>query len=282
MTLEEVVAKLKGGLCKKVVVLTGAGISVAAGIPDFRTPGTGLYSQLEKYHLPFAEAVFTLDYFKENPEPFYKIAREMIGGAFLPTKAHYFIRLLAQKGILLRNYTQNIDDLERATGLPSDLLIQAHGTYISGHCTGCHDAVDAGVLMEHLKQGNPLMCIKCKAPCKPDIVFFGENLPKRFFQNISEIKATCDMLIIMGSSLLVVPFSVLPSLAPEHVPKLVINFKLPEGLEGVPKTGYVHMPGDCEENIDKLIKLLGWETEFAELLKERAAYAAKNNIPPKA
>merc|ERR1712185_460073 len=71
--------------CRNIVVMCGAGISVSAGIPDFRTPGTGLYDNLQKYDLPFAEAVFDIDYFKRNPVPFYHLARELFPGTFAPT-----------------------------------------------------------------------------------------------------------------------------------------------------------------------------------------------------
>lgn len=99
---------------KNVIVMTGAGISTNAGIPDFRSESFGLYNRLQKYNLPHPTAVFTLDYFKHDPRPFYDIAKELypVLNAAKPTVAHYFIKLLDQKGILLRHYTQNIDCLE--------------------------------------------------------------------------------------------------------------------------------------------------------------------------
>lgn len=76
------------------------------GIPDFRTPGTGLYSNLEKYNLPFPEAIFDIEYFRNNPKPFFVLAKELYPGSFAPTPSHWFIRLLHDKGLLLRHYTQ--------------------------------------------------------------------------------------------------------------------------------------------------------------------------------
>ena len=78
LTLEGIAEYVKSGKAKHVVICQGAGISCAAGIPDFRTPGTGLYSQLEKYKLPYPEAIFTLDYFDKRPEPFFLLNKELI------------------------------------------------------------------------------------------------------------------------------------------------------------------------------------------------------------
>lgn len=78
----------------------------AAGIPDFRSPGKGLYHNLAKYNLPYPQAIFELVYFLKQPEPFFQIARELFPGSFHPTAAHYFLKLLQEKGLLLRHYTQ--------------------------------------------------------------------------------------------------------------------------------------------------------------------------------
>lgn len=80
--------------------------SLSPGIPDFRSPGTGLYNNLEKYNLPFPEAIFDIEFFKSNPKPFFVLAKDLYPGAFNPTPSHWFIRLLHEKGLLLRHYTQ--------------------------------------------------------------------------------------------------------------------------------------------------------------------------------
>ncbi|XP_032919717.1 NAD-dependent protein deacetylase sirtuin-3, mitochondrial isoform X2 [Catharus ustulatus] len=117
--------------------MAGAGISTPSGIPDFRSPGSGLYSNLEQYDIPYPEAIFELGYFFVNPKPFFTLAKELYPGNYRPNSAHYFLRLLHDKGLLLRLYTQNIDGLERAAGIPPDRLVEAHGTFATATCTVC-------------------------------------------------------------------------------------------------------------------------------------------------
>ena len=122
-TVDAIASHLKN--CKNVLVLTGAGISTSAGIPDFRTPGSGVYDNvqkyLDKYHLQSAQKLFSYELFQQDPEPFYALAREMKypNANVKPTIAHHFIKLLSDKGVLLRNYTQNIDMLQSQTGKSS-------------------------------------------------------------------------------------------------------------------------------------------------------------------
>ena len=97
-TKEELVQGIKQKTFKKIIILTGAGISVSAGIPDFRSPKTGLYANLQKYNLPKPEAVFDLLYFRKNPEPFYQLSKELFGTKVSPVITHYFIKILAETG----------------------------------------------------------------------------------------------------------------------------------------------------------------------------------------
>ena len=122
--------------CKNVIVMSGAGISTNAKIPDFRSESFGLYNRLAKFNLPHPTAVFTLDYFKENPKPFYSIAHDLypVMDEAKPTLTHYFIKLLDDKGVLLKHYTQNIDGLEDLTGLDRNKTVQAHGHIRTGTC----------------------------------------------------------------------------------------------------------------------------------------------------
>ncbi|CAH1259101.1 SIRT3 [Branchiostoma lanceolatum] len=111
--IDDVARYILANKCKNVVVMAGAGISTPSGIPDFRSPGTGLYDNLQQYNIPYPEAIFDIDYFHMDSRPFYTLAKELYPGTYRPNYVHYFIRLLHEKGLLLRMYTQNIDGLER-------------------------------------------------------------------------------------------------------------------------------------------------------------------------
>jgi NAD-dependent SIR2 family protein deacetylase len=125
------------------LVLTGAGISVSAGIPDFRSPGTGVYDNLQEYNLPNPEAIFTIDYFIKKPEPFYKFAQHFDLTQYNASPTHYFIKMLQDKGLLWKNMTQNIDNLEEKTGMNMEDVIQAHGANRGAVCSRCRKDHDA-------------------------------------------------------------------------------------------------------------------------------------------
>uniref|UniRef100_A0A224Z502 NAD-dependent deacetylase sirtuin 2 n=1 Tax=Rhipicephalus zambeziensis TaxID=60191 RepID=A0A224Z502_9ACAR len=137
-TIDGIVRYIKSGKCKNIIAMIGAGISTAAGIPDFRSPNSGIYSKLGKFNLPSPEAIFEIGYFRRNPGPFYALARQLFPKDLKPTLSHYFLRLLHQKGLLLRLYTQNIDCLERLAGIPAEAIVEAHGTFHTSHCLSCN------------------------------------------------------------------------------------------------------------------------------------------------
>uniref|UniRef100_A0A2K6Q991 Sirtuin 3 n=1 Tax=Rhinopithecus roxellana TaxID=61622 RepID=A0A2K6Q991_RHIRO len=137
LSLQDVAELIRARACQRVVAMVGAGISTPSGIPDFRSPGSGLYSNLQQYDLPYPEAIFELPFFSHNPKPFFALAKELYPGNYKPNITHYFLRLLHDKGLLLRLYTQNIDGLERVSGIPASKLVEAHGTFASATCTVC-------------------------------------------------------------------------------------------------------------------------------------------------
>jgi NAD-dependent SIR2 family protein deacetylase len=248
-TLRMVAQGIAEGRFRNVVVLCGAGISVSAGIPDFRSPGKGLYANLAKYDLPSPEAIFDIDFFKHNPYPFFKLATELYPGKFRPTPTHHFLKLLADKGVLLRCYTQNIDTLESEAGLPENKYVACHGNFASNTCTRCGHQYPpewmqralfgadgqgtdptsvAGAMASGAGISGPNKipvprCTKCHAVVKPDITFFGESLPERFARCLKVDVQACDLLLVMGTSLQVYPVGALPDQVPRDVPRVLFN-----------------------------------------------------------
>ncbi|XP_064417425.1 NAD-dependent protein deacetylase sirtuin-3 isoform X1 [Latimeria chalumnae] len=135
--LNDIAALILYKRCKNIIIIAGAGISTASGIPDFRTPGTGLYDNLQQYNIPCPEAIFDIDYFTYNPKPFFSLVKELYPGNYQPNYIHYFVKMLHEKGLLLKMYTQNIDGLERKAGIPSEKLVEAHGTFSTASCHSC-------------------------------------------------------------------------------------------------------------------------------------------------
>jgi len=258
------------GHAKNIIVMTGAGISVSAGIPDFRSPGTGLYHNLQKYKLKRAEDVFDIDYFQKNPKPFHEVVKGIYPGQFHPTKAHYFIRLLAEHGLLLRDFTQNIDTLELIAEIPQDKVVYAHGGFASAHCVRCHKKYSPDYVRERVFADEIVKC-DCGSYVKPDIVFFGEPLPRRFFDCLDEDFPKCDLLIVMGTSLQVQPFASLINEVGKSVPRLLINREV-VGTGPFCSGGFdfddpenhrdALFKGDCDDGIQKLADALGWGKEL--------------------
>lgn len=252
---------------KQVVVLTGAGISTSAGIPDFRSPDTGLYANLARLNLPYPEAVFDISFFRQNPMPFYMLAKELYPGKFFPTVSHAFIALLAKKGLLKMLFTQNIDCLERRAGVPDEKVVEAHGSFASQRCIDCGTPYSDAEMRGYVQMGVPPNCLEenCGGLVKPDIVFFGEQLPKRFFETMDQA-GEGDAMIVVGTSLTVAPFAHLPDLASRDCPRLLINMEQVGGLGSRPDD--VLLLGDIDSSIRRLADELGWREELEALYRE--------------
>ncbi|KAG5501782.1 hypothetical protein JKF63_04051 [Porcisia hertigi] len=210
---------------RRILVLVGAGASVAAGIPDFRTPDTGIYANLGKYNLDDPTDAFSLALLREKPEIFYSIAKEMNlwPGHFRPTAVHHFIRLLQDEGRLLRCCTQNIDGLERAAGVSPELLVEAHGSFAAAACIDCQTPFTIEQNYLEAMSGVVSRCSTCGGIVKPNVVFFGESLPDAFFDALHHDAPIAELLIIIGTSLQVHPFASLPCFVPKSVPRVVMN-----------------------------------------------------------
>jgi NAD-dependent histone deacetylase SIR2 len=265
--IKSVAELIKDGRAPRIVVLTGAGVSTSAGIPDFRSPETGLYANLARLNLPYAEAVFDISYFRQNPNPFYALAHELYPGKYKPTVAHAFVALLAKKGLLHMLFTQNIDCLERVAGVPPEKILEAHGSFATQRCIECHTYFPDDLMLSVVQKGDVPHCIvpQCNGLVKPDIVFFGEPLPDGFRKNIPKI-AEADLMIIMGTSLTVQPFASLPNFALEGVPRVLINLERVGGLGSRPDD--VCILSECDKGIRDLADALSWREELEALWKE--------------
>lgn len=271
-TLEALGQYINSGKCNRVVVMTGAGISTSAGIPDFRSPETGLYANLARLNLPYAEAVFDIGYFREHPEPFYTLAHELYPGKYRPTIAHSFIRLLHDKGLLLKHFTQNIDCLDREAGVPGDKIVEAHGSFARQSCIECKTPYPDDLIKQHINDKSIPRCEECKGLVKPEIVFFGEQLPEDFFRN-RLLPSQADLVIVMGTSLTVQPFASLPGMTKEETPRVLINKEQVGGLGS--QADDVLLIGECDGGVRQLAKACGWLDELEALWKRTAPEAAE-------
>ncbi|CAL8080674.1 unnamed protein product [Calicophoron daubneyi] len=270
-SLSRVAKCILEGDAKHIIVLAGAGISTASGIPDFRTPGSGLYDNLAEYNLPWPEAVFDLEYFYSDPAPFYRLAKELYpSGRYKPNIAHYFIRLLHEKSRLLRVYTQNIDSLERLAGIPEKKLIEAHGTFLKATCTVCLSKAPTEVVKKAIDTSTVPKCKKCGGVIKPDIVFFGENLPARFWKYKIDLLQT-DLVLVMGTSLEVYPFASIADDVSKSVPRVLFNRDLVGTFRHRSRPLDIVVLGSVTESIKQLVKFLAWDNELNELLDECGA-----------
>ena len=258
-TLDGIATHIKSGRAKRIVIMAGAGISTSAGIPDFRSPDTGLYANLARLDLPFAEAVFDISYFRSNPLPFYTLARELYPGKYRPTITHSFFKLLHDKGLLLKLFTQNIDCLEREAGVPDSAIVEAHGSFANQKCIDCGASYPDEAMKAHVERGAIPRCTECKGLVKPNIVFFGEALPPVFHEN-RDLPASADLCIVLGTSLTVQPFASLPSYCADSTPRLLINKEQVGGLGSRPDD--VLLLGDCDTGVRKLAAACGWADEL--------------------
>ncbi|TIA89825.1 hypothetical protein E3P99_01902 [Wallemia hederae] len=267
---------------KQVIVMAGAGVSTSAGLPDFRSPNTGLYDNLKQYNLPYPEAVFDIDFFRKKPQPFYALAKELYPGSFLPTITHYFFKLLENKGLLRRVFTQNIDTLERVAGVSDDLMVEAHGSFVRARCIQCKAVSDGDYVKLCVMNG---VIPHCQEPTcgksafiKPDITFFGEALPPTFFEKLDDFNS-CDLLLVLGTSLKVHPFASLIDLARGRHRALLNLYPVGTHIGGFDfgdDTRDIFCAGKTDDVVMELARECGWLDELMQLYNdERRAKATE-------
>jgi NAD-dependent deacetylase len=202
---------------RHAVALTGAGISTPSGIPDFRSPEMGLWSKAD----PMAVAsIFT---FRSQPEVFYEWMRPT-ARLFLeakPNPAHHALVDLEEMGLLKAVITQNIDNLHQRAG--SKRVLELHGHLREAICMRCEQVFPTeGMVHDYMVEGKVPSCEECGGVLKPVAVFFGEPLPMDVLTDAQMEAQVCDLMLVAGSSLEVIPAAGLPFVAHRLGSELVI------------------------------------------------------------
>lgn len=208
------------------VALTGAGISVPSGIPDFRTPETGLWANVDPME------VAHIDVFERDPARFWSYYRPRFQslGDKRPNAAHEALAELERRGLIEGVITQNIDCLHRKAG--SANVVEVHGSIETSTCRGCATsyAIDE---VEALFDGDGVaICVDCGGPVKPDVVLFGEMLPESAMARAQQLAERAELMLCVGSSLAVYPVAGLPQLTLEGGGRIAIVTKGPTPYDG--------------------------------------------------
>lgn len=294
LDLAGVAAHIRSGACRSIIVLTGAGVSTGAGIPDFRSPG-GMYASLrpelltatrEQQERMRADPVNVVrrDMFFENQFPYMEVRRPFILGTqdrkWRATLSHWFMAFLAEERLLTRLFTQNIDGLDYHTGMPRERVCNVHGSIGRVACETCGREMPLddfcaevrtkikdiyGVDPSAPRESENIRCPGCrKATLKPSTVLFGSSLPEEFFAYAEGEAPKADLLIVAGTSLVVSPANRLVQMVGASCPRLIVN-REPVGEDlGVrygPASTRDVFAGDrtCDEVFMELIRALGWE-----------------------
>jgi NAD-dependent deacetylase len=232
-----------------VVALTGAGISVPSGIPDFRSPGTGLWERVDPME------VAHIDAFTRDAVRFWSFYGKRFAtlGDKEPNDAHRALAELERRGKLDAVITQNVDMLHRRAGTRE--LVEVHGSIATCSCLVCGERValeQARALLRADPGGVP-RCSRCGAALKPDVVLFGELLPEPALARACELCSGADLLVCIGSSLEVHPVAGLPRLTQRSGGRLAIVTKGPTPLDDIAD---VRITGDVEEELRALVDAL--------------------------
>jgi NAD-dependent deacetylase len=187
------------------VALTGAGISVPSGIPDFRTPGEGIWEKVDPME------VAHIDAFRRDPARFWGFYRQRLKmlSDVEPNGAHEALAELELRGLLEAVITQNIDTLHAKGG--SERVIEVHGSIRTSSCQACGEEFDTARIEELFDEDGAAVCSKCDGPVKPDVVLFGELLPAEAMAEAEALAERADLMLCIGSSLEVFPVAGLPS-----------------------------------------------------------------------
>jgi NAD-dependent deacetylase len=201
---------------KYAIALTGAGISTESGIPDYRSPQTGLWETTDM-------SVVSLEGFLRDPPKYYSYALRLypVRSNAKPNSAHKLLCLLERRGLLKGVITQNVDGLHQDAG--SETVHELHGSLRQVVCLDCNLLFSMDGAMQRVVSGeNPPLCEECGGVLKPNAIFFGEALPQIPWKESVKLCEQADLLVVIGSSLQVSPANILPDLAIKNGAKFII------------------------------------------------------------
>ena len=200
---------------KYVVVLTGAGVSTLSGIKDFRGKN-GLYEQKD------ADKIFDIEWFYKDPSIYYNAARDFFYNMndAAPSIVHLVLAGLEARGIIQTVITQNIDILHQKAG--SRKVLELHGSIGKHRCIKCGAIITLEEVTAIVNNGQVPSCGRCKGAVKPDIVFFGESLSSEVLLKAKNEACKADLMIILGSTLVVNPAAMIPNYTLQNKGKIVI------------------------------------------------------------
>ncbi|HEX3608308.1 MAG TPA: NAD-dependent protein deacylase [Solirubrobacterales bacterium] len=244
--VEQLAGLIRGSRC--TVALTGAGVSVPSGIPDFRTPETGLWANVDPME------VAHIDVFERDPARFWSYYRPRFQslGDKRPNGAHTALAELERRGLIDGVITQNIDRLHRAAG--SQNVIEVHGSIETSSCRRCAASYGLDEVDALFNADGVALCAGCAGPVKPDVVLFGEMLPEGAMAQAQEMAEGAELLICVGSSLAVYPVAGLPAVTLERGGKLAIVTKGPTPYDG---DADVRLEGEVDAELRALLAALG-------------------------
>lgn len=229
---------------ERISALTGAGISVDSGIPDFRSEG-GIWTRYD----PLEHA--THDSFQNEPAKFWTMGRELAKVILKahPNEAHIALAHLEKESKLLGIITQNIDNLHQSAG--NSRVIEIRGNYLRAYCIECDEEYFGDEVHKRVVDGEiPPICDKCKGVLKSEAVLFGEPLIKNAMSDAIDVCKKTDLMLVIGTSLQIYPTAYLPTLAKKSGAKVILI-----NLEGINRNGVadIVLPGRASEIVPKIV-----------------------------
>lgn len=288
-----IIDQIKSGKISKVVVLSGSGVSTITGIPDFRSKG-GLYDTLKpdiltattkQKRMLLNDPTMVVNYklFKENQFPYLEVRKPFILGSFQkrwsPSISHFFFKILEDRGLLQRLYTQNIDGLDNLTGMSNELIVQLHGSITQISCEFCGAEYDKNKFISKLQMNirniydptdmsspqisTHIHCENCgSAGIKPSTVMYGRKIPNSVYKNLNEDLASVNLLIVVGTSLSVSPACEFVNAVKPSVHRLVVNNEVVGENLGMQfnnkKSKDAILLGNSDESFLLFLNELGW------------------------